>query len=101
MDSQAAMFLAALGFFCWLLGALKARAQVWIRLMIWFAEPWLAFYFLLVMIRAEPTLVSGQVQAGYPTVACMALGVIAALSKPRPPVEADNDRDDHGGAVSA
>lgn len=101
MDSLVLMFLAALGWFGWLFGALRPRARLWIRLGVWPALPWLLFYFLLELFRSEPTLVSGNAQAGHITVCFMSLGVIAVLSKPRPPVEADNDRDDHGGAVSA
>jgi hypothetical protein len=99
MDSQVLMVLAALGFFGWLIGACKRRAQVWTRLVGLIGAPWLAFYFFLVMLNAEPTLISGKAQAGYPTVFFMALGVIAVLAKPKPPKP--DDTETGGGALSA
>lgn len=98
MDHVLLLAFDIAGIIGWLIGAFRQRAQLWIHIGVWVAIPWLAGYFVLEMMRAEPRLYSGTAQVGTYTVGFMALGLCALLSKTVPP-KSDHDHPT-GGALS-
>jgi hypothetical protein len=97
MDIMLTLSLAAFTLAGWWLGALKARAQLWIRIGVGPATLWLGFYFIWQLMMAAPTIHTGEASVGWPTLPFMIGGVCALLSSPR--ADDGNTHQDNGAAA--
>ncbi len=101
MDSFIALFLAAFGIGCWILGVMKPRRRVWVTVLIIPSVGFLIFYGANILPLIKPQLWDGSptgVQVGYPTLFAVILGVWASLSHPK---ESDQDESNRGGGAHA
>lgn len=101
IDALILLALAALAWIGWLKGMMTPRAQFWVQFLGPLGLAWLTYYFFVCLTASQPKLISGGLEAGQLTVACMIGGIWALLAKPRPLPPADAKGGDQGGARTA
>ncbi len=84
IDAIILLTLAAFAWIGWLVGMLKTRAQLWVRIGGPIGIIWLTWYFFVALCRSRPATLGDNLEAGQLTVLFMVLGVWALIARPMP-----------------
>lgn len=89
------MTMAAFGAIGWLVGFVRKGTPWWVKGGAFIGLPLLIVYFVILLLAAQPTLESDDVETGWFWTVLMVGGVCAMLASPVKP------KADQGGALSA